>query len=38
MKPRYTKTQSDNSKQKKWYNGMIKSITQHSYFEKKPKK
>jgi len=32
------KKASDNPKKIKWYRDMIKSITQHSYFEKKPNK
>jgi hypothetical protein len=32
------KKASDNPKNIKWYRGMIKSVTQHSYFEKTPDK
>jgi hypothetical protein len=37
MKPHDTKMQVK-TKKLKWYRDMIKSITQHSYFEKKPNK
>jgi hypothetical protein len=44
MKPCDTKRQVTTQKNKmnpkkiKWYRDMIKSVTQHSYFEKKPNK
>jgi hypothetical protein len=38
MKARDTKRQVTTQKEKKWYKNMIKSVTQHSYFEKKPNK
>jgi hypothetical protein len=38
MKPHDPKRQTITQKKKERYNGMIKSVTQHSYFEKKPNK
>jgi L-rhamnose mutarotase len=35
MKACDTEKQVTTQTNKKWYNGMIKSVTQHSYFEKK---
>jgi hypothetical protein len=37
MKPHDTKSQVT-TKKIKWYRGIIKSVTQHSYFDKKPNK
>jgi len=38
IKPRDTKRDKWPPKNIKWYKGMIESVTQHSYFEKKPDK
>jgi len=38
MKPPNTKNNNNNNPKKKMIKNMIKSVTQHSHFEKKPNK